>query len=113
VLGFDMGYVDDKGRMLLEMLLGLWPGMQSIRLMGSAALGMAYAAVGRIDLYAHHHVEAWDIAPGLLLVEEAGGTVTNIKGAEAVPDNGTVVAGGQRIHERFMEATSGTAWRES
>ena len=112
VLGFDMGYVDERGRHLLEMLLGLWPGMQSIRLMGSAALGMAYAAVGRVQIYAHHHVQPWDIAPGILLVQEAGGTVTDIEGRDIQPESGTVVAAGPLIHSRFMAATEDTAWRK-
>jgi len=45
------------------------------RLMGSAALEMAYVACGRIDVYIEHGISLWDIAAGWILVESAGGTV--------------------------------------
>jgi myo-inositol-1(or 4)-monophosphatase len=111
ILGFDMGYVDEQGRMLLAMLQGLWPGLQSLRMMGSAALGMAYAAVGRIHVYANHHNQPWDVAPGLLMVREAGGVVTDLWGVPAVPESGKLVAASPAVHAAFMAATDGTAWR--
>ena len=113
VLGFDMGYVDEKGRWLLEMLLHLWPGMQTIRIMGTVALGMAYTAAGRLQFYAHHHVLPWDVAPGLLLVREAGGIVTDHLGAPATVHGDCVVAAPPALHARFMEATEGLTWRTS
>lgn len=111
VLGFDMGYVDERGRHLLELIQRLWPGMQTVRLMGSAALGFAWAAAGRLQLYAHHHVQPWDIAPGLLLVREAGGVVTDVHGEPARLTDGQVIAGGPAVHAAFMAATAGTTWR--
>ena len=45
------------------------------RLMGSAALEMAYLACGRIDVYIEHGISLWDIAAGWILVESAGGVV--------------------------------------
>jgi myo-inositol-1(or 4)-monophosphatase len=53
---------------------------------------VAYAAAGRFDLYVHHYVQPWDIAPGLLLVREAGGIATDLRGAPAVPSSGCIVA---------------------
>ena len=113
IFGMDMGYFDDKGRMLLEMLGGLWPGVKSIRLMGSAALGVAYAAAGRFEIYANHNVQPWDVAPGLLLVREAGGVVTDLRGDPATPESGCLVAATPSVHRAFMAATEGTAWRTS
>ena len=46
-----------------------------IRLMGSAALDMAYVACGRLDAYIENGISLWDIAAGWILVETAGGTV--------------------------------------
>jgi myo-inositol-1(or 4)-monophosphatase len=111
ILGFDMGYVDEQGRMLLEMLQGLWPGLQSLRMMGSAALGMAYVAVGRIHVYANHHNQPWDVAPGLLMVRESGGMATDLQGAPAVPESGRLIAASPAVHAAFMSATKGTPWR--
>lgn len=111
VLGFDMGYVDQQATWLLEMVQGLWPGMQAIRVMGSAALGLAYAAAGRIDIYTHHHLGPWDLAPGLLLVREAGGVVTDLQGPPATLHGAAAIAANPALHARFMAATAGTSWR--
>ncbi len=53
---------------------------QGVRRMGSAALDMAYVAAGRVDAFWEFSLEAWDIAAGGLLVEEAGGVVTTAQG---------------------------------
>ena len=111
-MGFDMGYTDGKAARLLDMLRGLWPGMQALRLMGSAALGMAYVAAGRIESYAHHNIEAWDIAPGLVLVREAGGVVTDIRNTEAALNSPGIVAANPVFHKRFMKATDDSEWRK-
>ena len=53
---------------------------QSVRRLGSAALNLAYLAAGRLDAYWATSVKIWDVAAGLLMVQEAGGTVTRIDG---------------------------------
>ncbi|TVR32118.1 MAG: inositol monophosphatase [Spirochaetaceae bacterium] len=53
----------------------LAPAVRKIRMLGSAALAMAYVASGRLDAYIEEQVSIWDIAAGRLLVERAGGTV--------------------------------------
>ncbi|MBM3939309.1 MAG: inositol monophosphatase [SAR202 cluster bacterium] len=111
VLGFDMGYVDDKGKRLLELIHGLWPRMQTVRLMGSAALGLAWVAAGRLQIYAHHHVYPWDVAPGFLLIREAGGLATDTRGGPARFDHEHFIAGAPLVHAEFMAATAGMAWR--
>jgi len=82
VIGFDLGYVDDKAAMALDLVKSLWPNMQAIRVTGSSALGLAYAACGRFDMYFHHHLYPWDIASGLALVKEGGGLVVDKNGQE-------------------------------
>jgi len=49
--------------------------VRKIRIMGSAALGLAYVATGRLDAYLEGYISLWDIAAGVLLIEEAGGQV--------------------------------------
>ncbi len=49
----------------------------SVRRAGSGSLGLAYVAAGRTDGYAEPHINAWDVAAGLLLVTEAGGQVND------------------------------------
>jgi myo-inositol-1(or 4)-monophosphatase len=53
---------------------------QSVRRMGSAALGLAYLAAGRFDGYWEIRLKPWDLAAGALIVEEAGGVVTAFDG---------------------------------
>lgn len=111
LLSFDLGYVDEKAGTALDMIRSLWPGFMSMRLMGSAALGMAYAAAGRVDLYFHHSLSPWDMASGILLAREAGGEVVDRQGNPANLYTPSVIVSSPRIIERFLAATEGTEWR--
>lgn len=112
LLGFDLGFVDEKAGLALDMVRALWPGMQSLRLMGSSALGLAYTASGRVDLYFHHSLSPWDIAAGLLQVQEAGGTVVDRQGQPAGLYTPSIIAANPRLIDRFLQATDGLAWRK-
>ena len=69
---------------------------RKVRVMGSAALAMAYIACGRLDAYIESRISLWDIAAGKLLIESCGGSVklTPLKGQEntysIIATNGTV-----------------------
>lgn len=112
VLGFDLGYVEQKAGTALDMIRSLWPGFQTMRLMGSSALGMAYAAAGRIDLYFHHSLSPWDSASGLLLAREAGGNVVDRQGQDADLFTPSVIVSSRHLISRFLEATEGLEWRQ-
>ena len=111
-LCFDMGYVDEKAGMALDMLRSVWPNVQSLRLMGSAALGIAYAAAGRVDLYFHHALSPWDIASGLLLVKEAGGIVVDRRNNTADLRTPSIIAGNSSLVDDFLKVTQGHPWRQ-
>ncbi len=64
----------------LNHFINLSRKVQTIRRLGSAVLDQAYVAAGRLDGYWEIGVSAWDIAAGTLLIEEAGGLVTTVKG---------------------------------
>ncbi|MEE9199745.1 MAG: inositol monophosphatase [Dehalococcoidia bacterium] len=113
VLGLDMGYSDERGKQALQMLVSLWPGMQTIRIMGSAALGLAYAAAGRLDLYFHHSLAPWDLVSGILLVQEAGGVITDGDGARATFWSKSIIASNEAIHADFLRVTEGCEWRRA
>lgn len=53
---------------------------RGIRRMGSAAVDLAYVACGRFDAFYEYSLHAWDVAAGALIVQEAGGTVSDFKG---------------------------------
>ncbi len=112
VISFDLGYYDEKAATALDMIRSLWPGFQTMRLLGSSALGMAYAAAGRVDLYFHHSLSPWDSAAGLLLAREAGGNVVDRQGNDANLFTPSVIVSSQRLIDRFLAATEGLAWRQ-
>lgn len=58
----------------------LAPHVQAIRRTGSTALNLAYIAAGRFDAQYHHSTHVWDVAAGILLIQEAGGVITGSNG---------------------------------
>jgi len=111
ILGMDLSYNNEGAVNGLDVIREIWPGMQTARIMGSSALGISYAAAGRTDLYFHHQLEPWDQVAGLLLVEEAGGLVTDRMGERANLHSDGIVASNSTLHAEFMGRTEGMAWR--
>lgn len=75
-----------------------------VRRLGSACLDLAYVAAGRFDGYWEFAVEAWDIAAGSLLVEEAGGLVTRADGGPHPLDPPTsILAANPRLHAAMLD----------
>ena len=76
----------------LNMVRALLVTGEDIRRTGSAALDLAYVASGRFDAYFEMGLQPWDMAAGILLVREAGGQVTDMRGGDGSLTNGHVVA---------------------
>lgn len=110
VIGADLGYDDARAARMLELLAEVWP-VQSVRVMGSAALGLAYAACGRYDLFLHHYLYPWDVAAGLVLVTEGGGAVRGRDGGPATIDSEGIVAGAPGAVSDLLERVHGRPWR--
>lgn len=72
---------------------------RGIRRLGSAAIDLAYVACGRFDVYYETTLNSWDVAGGIILVEEAGGIVTDFSGQHDMMENGQVIAAAPLIHE--------------
>jgi myo-inositol-1(or 4)-monophosphatase len=76
---------------------------QAVRRLGSAALDLCYVAAGRFDGYWEIRLQAWDVAAGGLIAEEAGATVTNlIGGADYLSWPQSVVAANPLIHPQIV-----------
>jgi myo-inositol-1(or 4)-monophosphatase len=110
VVCFDTSFDDDRGRHALQTMLALWPGVQAMRIIGSAALGLAWAACGRFDLFVQPYLQPWDIVAGLLQIEEAGGRITDRDGAAAHLFSNSVLAGSRSVHADFLRLTAGQPW---
>jgi myo-inositol-1(or 4)-monophosphatase len=76
----------------------------AIRRAGSAALDLAYVAAGRFDGFWELGLQPWDIAAGVLLIREAGGVVTDVRGGDSAMKTGNVVGGSLRVHQALLDA---------
>ncbi len=70
---------------------------------GSAALDLAYVAAGRIDAYWEAGLKPWDIAAGILLVQEAGGIATGLSGESIDLERGDILVGNTEMHLGFQK----------
>jgi fructose-1,6-bisphosphatase/inositol monophosphatase family enzyme len=111
IVGMDLSYNNEGAVNGLDVIRSIWPDMQTARIMGSAALGISYAAAGRTDLYFHHQLEPWDQVAGMLLVEEAGGIITDRTGGRAGLYSDGLIASNTDLHAEFMRRTEGMPWR--
>ena len=75
----------------------------AVRRLGAASLDLCFVARGWIDGYWERRLHPWDIAAGALLVEEAGGVVTDTRGGELDARRGEVVASNGAIHEDMLK----------
>jgi len=104
VIGIDFGKSSGKYRETHEIIGKLMPQFQSIRMLGSIALGLAYVASGRLDIYFNLKSSPWDIAAGTALARHTGATVASLDGTESpLPTNG-LVAANPEIVAQFVEA---------
>ena len=78
--------------------------LQTVQRTGSAALNLASVASGRADIFWSTNLKAWDVAAGILLVQEAGGTVTNMKGASVdILVSSLIAAGSKKIQKQLSD----------
>lgn len=80
--------------------------VSGIRRAGSAALDLSYVAAGRIDGFWEASLSEWDMAAGVLLVQEAGGIVTDFNGDENYLFAGNIIAGNPKIQRSLQEIVS-------
>src|SRR5215468_6092825 len=74
-----------------------------LRRFGAAALDLAYVAAGRFDAYWERNLSPWDFAAGVLMVREAGGYVTDLKGNERTMEPGDIIAGNETMHREVLK----------
>jgi len=74
-----------------------------VRRLGSAAIDLCWVACGRFDGFYEHKLEAWDSAAGYLIVEEAGGRVTDHEGKKFSPYQHRIIATNGKIHDELLK----------
>ncbi|MEO8109988.1 MAG: inositol monophosphatase family protein [Ginsengibacter sp.] len=78
-----------------------------VRRLGSAATDLCWVAAGRFDGFYEHQLNAWDSAAGFLIVEEAGGKVTDLNGGPYSPYQPGIIATNGGIHDELVEWVKG------
>lgn len=86
----------------LAMLKDLTQKTAGIRRPGAAALDLAYVACGRLDGFWEMGLQPWDMAAGVLLIQEAGGLVSDLAGEGTYLDTGNLVAGSPKIFGQLL-----------
>ena len=109
--GFGMGYEYDRAKLMITMLAEMFPGVIMVQNIGSAALGLAYAASGRFDLYVHSYLYPWDMAPGIIQIREAGGLVLDRHSGPISIYSEGIIAGAPGPVREFAERTHERRWR--
>jgi myo-inositol-1(or 4)-monophosphatase len=87
---------------------------RAVRRLGSAAIDLCYVAAGRLDGFWEAQLKPWDVAAGVLIVEEAGGRVTSFDGSPFRSREASLVASNGRLHQEMLATIAGSearAWR--
>lgn len=87
----------------LQVLKELTSKSHGFRRLGSAALDLCYVACGRVDGYFQHNLKPYDVAGGAIIVQEAGGKVTDFRGGKDYLFGGEMVATNEKIHEALLD----------
>src|SRR5687768_2067226 len=101
VTGFPYTYLDVPNGPL-EVFARLIRKGVPVRRLGSAAMDLCWVAAGRFDGFYEHKLQAWDSAAGFLIVEEAGGKVTDFSGTYYSPYQPNILATNGKIHEELL-----------
>ena len=98
--------IRERGAKYVEPFINFLMRAQAVRRDGSAALDLAYIACGRFDGYWEGGLNPWDMAAGILLIEEAGGRVSSINGSKYDIYNPPIVASNGIIHDVMLGVLS-------
>lgn len=102
VTGFPYTYLNEENGPLDTFGRFIRAGIP-VRRLGSAAIDLCWVACGRFDGYFEHKLNAWDSAAGFLIVEEAGGRVTDFQGNPYSPYQPRIIATNGAIHDELIQ----------
>jgi myo-inositol-1(or 4)-monophosphatase len=96
---YDQSYLDTY----IETMKALMQKTAGLRRPGSAALDLAWLAAGRIDGFWEFNLKAWDIAPGALIVREAGGIVSDFENKDNYLKTGDIIAAAPKVFPEMIK----------
>lgn len=97
------GGMTDRTQVFSTMIRNYYDQVKDLRKLGSAALECAFVAAGRADAYVTMSIDPWDVAAGVLLIQEAGGTVTTFDGQDWKPEQADLICSNGIIHQAIQE----------
>lgn len=106
ITGFPYTYLDAPNGPLQVFEKFIRKGIP-VRRLGSAAIDLCWVAAGRFDGFYEHKLSAWDSAAGFLMVEEAGGKVTDYDGYYYSPYQPHLLATNGKIHDAMLHVING------
>jgi myo-inositol-1(or 4)-monophosphatase len=95
-------YQFDKQAQYMQLFSEMMQKCHGLRRIGSAATDLAYVACGRFDAFFEYNLNAWDVAAGAYLVQQAGGNVMNFSGGAEFLEKREILAGNGLIHEDIL-----------
>ncbi|KAJ3679308.1 hypothetical protein LUZ60_017319 [Juncus effusus] len=110
VTGFGYEH-DDAWSTNIELFKHYTDVSRGVRRLGSAATDMSHVALGIVEAYWEYRLKPWDMAAGVLIVEEAGGTVSRMDGGDFTVFDRSVLVSNGHMHDKLLE-TIGPATEE-
>lgn len=104
-------YHSAKKDVYLDIIREFLENTHGIRRLGSAAIDLAYVACGRLEGFFEYNLNAWDVAAGTFIVQQAGGKVTDFKGGNNFLFGGEMCAANGLIHQEMLELIR-TKWNK-
>lgn len=74
-----------------------------VKMLGSSLAALGYIATGKFEVFFTVYSKPWDFLPAMLLIEEAGGKVTDISGNPITAESDSVIASNGKVHDQMME----------
>jgi myo-inositol-1(or 4)-monophosphatase len=97
------GGMTDRTQVFSTLIRNYYDQVKDLRKLGSAALECAFVAAGRADGYVTMAIDPWDVAAGVLLIQEAGGKVTTFEGNDWKPAQADLVCSNGILHSALLE----------
>jgi len=101
--GFPFRGKEERLDEYMPMLRAVIASTAGVRRPGAASLDLAYVAAGRLDGFWEQGLQAWDMAAGVLLIQEAGGMATDLAGGDRWQERGDILAGGVKLHQALSQ----------
>ena len=104
VIGCGIPHIGRPGHdVFLKEERAVMMNVSGLRRMGAASLDLAYVAAGRFDGYWEAAISPWDMAAGIVIVREAGGTVSSIEGGDNMLASSSILVGNEMIHAQLSK----------